>query len=91
MKLKPLRLALLSAVAYVAANPKARAKAGQLVQDAREKVDQLRGRPSPAPDVAAYVATERGDVESEDPAGTWADDGGGAIGGTPRPNIGTTP
>jgi hypothetical protein len=92
MKLKPLRLAVLSAVAYVVANPKARAKAGELIGQAREKVDQLRGRPSGTEDgVSPYQQTPEGDVESEDPAGTWADDGGGGVGGGQGADSTTTP
>jgi hypothetical protein len=90
MKLKPLRLAFMSAVAYVAANPKARARAGHLAQEVREKVEKMRGRSSTPPDVAPYLTTSGGDVESEDPGGSWADDGGGGIGGGQRPDVGTT-
>jgi len=89
VKLKPVRLALLSAVAYIAANPKARAKAGELFQQAREKVDDLRKPAAPA-EVAPYLTTAQGDVESEDPGGSWADDGGGGVGGGQRPGVGTT-
>jgi hypothetical protein len=91
MKLKPLRLAVLSAVVYVVANPKARAKAGQLVGQAREQVDRLRGRPTGVDDaVAPYRQTPERDVESEDPAGTWADDGGGGTGGGQRAGSGSS-
>lgn len=36
----------------------------------------------PAPLAVATRTSVGGDVESDDPAGTWADDGGGGMGGS---------
>ena len=79
MKLRPVRLIIIGTAVYVAANPKARARVGELVGQARQKIDEKRGRAGGDGDlggVAPYVRTPEGDVSSEDRAGTWADDGG---------------
>jgi hypothetical protein len=77
MKASPVRLLIISTVVYVAANPKARARVGELVGQARQKLDEKRGRtPGPYDGVQTVLQTPEGDIESEDRAGTWADDGG---------------
>lgn len=77
MKLRPVRLIIVGTAVYVATNPKARARVGELVGQARQKIDEKRGRaPSTADGVETFLQTAEGDVESEDRAGTWADDGG---------------
>ena len=77
MKTRPIRLLIIGTVVYVAANPKARARVGELVGQARQKLDEKRGRTSAGHDgVQTVLQTPYGDVESEDRPGTWADDGG---------------
>ena len=77
MKLRPVRLIVIGTAVYVAANPKARARVCELVGQARQKIDEKRGRaPSAVDGVETFMQTSDGDVESEDRAGTWADDGG---------------
>ena len=73
----------------MATNPKARARVGELVGQARQKIDEKRGRGATDGDgVEPYLQTGAGDVESEDRAGTWADDGGVPAG---RPSGTTSP
>ena len=77
MKTSPVRLLIVGTVVYVAANPKARARVGELVGQARQKLDEKRGRtPAGYDGVQTVLQTPYGDVESEDRSGTWADDGG---------------
>jgi hypothetical protein len=89
MKLRPVRLIILTTAVYIAASPKARARVGELVGQARQKIDDKRGRGTiDGAGVETYLQTAEGDVESEDRAGTWADDGGvpaGRSSGTASP------
>ena len=89
MKLRPVRLIIFTTAVYVATNPKARARVGELIGQARQTIDEKRGRSATGDDgVEPFLQTPAGDVESEDRAGTWADDGGvpaGRTGGTTSP------
>ena len=77
MKSSPVRLIIGTAV-YVAASPKARARVGDLVGQARQQMDRsaVEGLSRRARASRRTCYTPDGDVESEDRAGTWADDGG---------------
>jgi hypothetical protein len=65
--------------------PEARQRAAgavsRLVGTLRDRLLGARGEQAPGPPLHTYQATAAGDVDSDDPAGSWADDGGGGHGG----------
>jgi hypothetical protein len=83
LKRKLLTLVLAGAAGSVLSKPQARSRLTGLLSTATDRLRGLLGRhqeQAPAP-VSTYQTTAAGDVDSEDPAGSWADDGGGGLGG----------